>query len=337
MLPTPLRACLLAMASLLAAAGCSGGNDYEQALAAAAGGLPSVTTPELERYPSRRSLKLRVAEQRVGLGRFWALARDCGLGALVGNRNSAMGRVQADSQRLAYEQVFLARAGDCRARRELDDELAAALDQVLADKRRDLPALFWNAVVAGPEAEDLFSLSAGGPLGAEQRHTLQERNHQAVGYLAWFRSRLGDPDWQPRSSELEAALASLGAAGYGGRLLATAQARGRVLRQATQVLGGLECGDLKDLAPAAARAQERSAAVLAAGRTLAADFDRLAGPAAPAAYQDPAGGQALARYRSRYLNLETGLWAWLEQARRDHRRAWSQARRRCPGLEPPFT
>lgn len=106
---------------------------------------PAAPTP----WPSRRALMLPVTPHSVD-GLEFLQAHGCDLGALIGYRNSPLGRTQRASQRLAYEVEWLRVAAACRAA----PPWVAAL---MAEKRDDLPRLYWNATLGGDE----FRVAAG--------------------------------------------------------------------------------------------------------------------------------------------------------------------------------
>ncbi len=96
------------------------------------------------RYPPRRALELDIPRRTINVAEFFDL-HGCDMGALVGYRNSPLGRVQQASQRLGYETAWLAGAEACGA------EAAGWLAEVRMEKRQRLPALFWNATFAAAE------------------------------------------------------------------------------------------------------------------------------------------------------------------------------------------
>jgi hypothetical protein len=109
--------------------------------------------------PRKRFRLLAIAEFQIGMLDFLSL-QDCGLGELVGRRNSSLGRVMPASQLVVYELEFLDAAGDCIAslRADGEAELADRLADVAIRKRRDLPQVFWNAIFGSDEFAALFSV-----------------------------------------------------------------------------------------------------------------------------------------------------------------------------------
>jgi hypothetical protein len=114
---------------------------------------PVAPPPALARYPERRVLAVAIPERTVGLMSFFEL-HGCDMGGLVGYRNSPLGRIQSDSQRLGYEAAWLAAAEAC------DGGAEAWLTELVADKRLAFPALFWNATFAAGEMRVALGLAA---------------------------------------------------------------------------------------------------------------------------------------------------------------------------------
>lgn len=129
--------------------------------------VEAVPTPTFDpmRPPLRRALMLPIPESRVGWSEFFEL-QSCELGALVGYRNSPLGRTAPASERLAYEVAFLEAATACAqaagATSAEDESLRATLAPVLSAKRRGLKSVAWNAALAGPEMSHRLSSSSGG-------------------------------------------------------------------------------------------------------------------------------------------------------------------------------
>ncbi|MEQ8857588.1 MAG: DUF3080 family protein [Pseudomonadales bacterium] len=140
-------------------------------------------------YPSRRALTLEIPARTIDVAEFFEL-HGCDMGALVGFRNSPLGRVQSASQRLGYEVSWLAAADRCGA------DAAEWLAALGVDKRAMLPALFWNATFA----EDEFRVAlgaAGAAAPGDLADLLRGLNDSLTGVLdggfdvAAFERRLG--------------------------------------------------------------------------------------------------------------------------------------------------
>ena len=111
--------------------------------------------PERLRYPSQRQLMVDIPASRIDWVQF-AQLHSCDLGALIGARNSARGRVRQASVALAYEVEWLRLAETCSG--------FDWLDAAIAEKRAHLPVHVWNSTFAGPEMAQAMSL-AGGAIG----------------------------------------------------------------------------------------------------------------------------------------------------------------------------
>ncbi|MDZ7670968.1 MAG: DUF3080 family protein [Gammaproteobacteria bacterium] len=109
-------------------------------------------------YPQRRALELDIPRRTIDVGEFFEL-HGCDMGALVGYRNSPLGRTQGASQRLGYEAAWLAAVDACGA------DAADWLADMGAEKRRRLPALFWNATFAAAEMRTALGGAAAPPDG----------------------------------------------------------------------------------------------------------------------------------------------------------------------------
>jgi hypothetical protein len=149
--------------------------------------------------PTRRALRTDTTATSISLWEFLNL-RECDLGALVGYRNSGLGKVLAPSQRLVYEGELLALANRCVAR---DAAAAHAIGRIVDIKRAELPRHFANAVFAGPEMQAW--LGGAGPGAAGSGYAITE--------LADLAGDLGTPAFS--AQRLEQALHSLSAGTVG--------------------------------------------------------------------------------------------------------------------------
>jgi Protein of unknown function (DUF3080) len=169
----------------------------------------------LPQYPSRRDLQLPLQPLAVNLLEFLRLSR-CELQRLIGERNSSLGRVMADSQKLIYHQRFIALAEKCiRQLRDVKNEsLAAKVESARHVKVADTPAAVWNASFASQEFQQLFSVAAS-PL------TLLEAQQDAAVLVSAIETlrRLLKLSSDLSSGELEAQYAVIGSDKYLGRLL----------------------------------------------------------------------------------------------------------------------
>ncbi|MBX3706364.1 MAG: DUF3080 family protein [Pseudomonadales bacterium] len=149
----------LALAALTACARTDGAADQADYLARLARVLDTdvgaVPEPAGPAYPPRRALVHELPRDAIDVGEFIDL-HGCDMGALVGYRNSPLGRLQGASQRLGYEVAWLAALDRCGS---------AAPDWMRARARAktaQLPVLYWNALFAGDEIR--IALGASRPL-----------------------------------------------------------------------------------------------------------------------------------------------------------------------------
>jgi hypothetical protein len=133
--------------------------------------LVAVVEPAGPPWPLRRELLIEIPRSEIDAGEFIDL-HGCDMGALVGFRNSPLGRTQAASQRLGYEAAWLAAVRRCGP--STPDWLGVLADQ----KQAQLSARFWNAVFAGDE----LRIAAGAsrpPAAADLAHLLRSlRDHR---------------------------------------------------------------------------------------------------------------------------------------------------------------
>ncbi|EAQ66529.1 hypothetical protein MED121_07590 [Marinomonas sp. MED121] len=121
----------------------------------------SISAPE-KRFPQvllpSHSMKQQVLTQfDIGLIEFLSL-QQCDLGLLVGKKNSVLGKVMSDSQRLLYEISVIKALNECEPE---SSELKQKLSSVSAIKRRELAKAYANAVYNSQEADVFFSVSNG--------------------------------------------------------------------------------------------------------------------------------------------------------------------------------
>ncbi|MEM6986147.1 MAG: DUF3080 family protein [Pseudomonadota bacterium] len=107
--------------------------------------------------PARRELTVAPSDQRIGLIAFLKLY-DCSLWQVIGERNSALGKVASASQQLFMELDFLRLAPECVATLQArgEDALARSLADAHALKLDELPIRIWQATLASEEFESLW-------------------------------------------------------------------------------------------------------------------------------------------------------------------------------------
>ena len=144
--------------------------------------LPERAPLPLLPYPGASELRLSLPEHRVNLLDYLEL-RHCGLMELISQRNSSLGKLQADSLRLSHELAFIAQARACLEREKLDDpELVTVMSQVVAEKEAALPALYWNVLASSEEIRRFFSQSPSASVGdtSAALQSLQQLSHTVI-------------------------------------------------------------------------------------------------------------------------------------------------------------
>ena len=144
----------------------------------ARGPLPLLT------YPGARELRLPLPEHRVDLLDYLEL-RHCGLMELISQRNSALGKLQADSLRLNHELAFIQQARACLEEDALEDpELVKIMSKVVAEKKAALPALYWNVLANSEEIRRFFSQSPSASVGdtSAALQSLQQLSHTVIAH-----------------------------------------------------------------------------------------------------------------------------------------------------------
>lgn len=107
-------------------------------------------------YPSAGQLYQKVAPFNVNLRQFYQL-QNCELGALVAQRNTAVGKTAQPSQRFIYEDALLDALDSCRQQLPENPQLASQLTDWLTAKQAQRPALWANLVQTSEEARAAFS------------------------------------------------------------------------------------------------------------------------------------------------------------------------------------
>lgn len=114
--------------------------------------MPDVVVPSVPLPPRPGELRLEFPPSTIDSLDFLALS-GCALQVTIGKRNSSLGRMAADSQRLLLELEFLRLAPECiDQQRQLGREaLASSLETAWRDKREQLPGRIFNATLGGME------------------------------------------------------------------------------------------------------------------------------------------------------------------------------------------
>ena len=113
---------------------------------------------KLPRYPQRKALLYTLNESSINLLDFLRLSQ-CDLQRHIGERNSSLGKLQKDSQRLIYDIEFIRLAKLCIDELPADNPLRNLLEKATQNKQEQLSLLLWNATFASEEFSYLFSLS----------------------------------------------------------------------------------------------------------------------------------------------------------------------------------
>ncbi|MEY3042257.1 MAG: hypothetical protein RLZZ174_1339 [Pseudomonadota bacterium] len=119
--------------------------------------LDAPSPPPLRAWPRRRLREATLPAEKTDLLHFLSL-QACGLGAVLGERNGALGRVMQAPERLRYEVRFAAGAKACL--RGLEGAEQAELAALLARKRAGAPRVLWNATLGSDEWAALYALGA---------------------------------------------------------------------------------------------------------------------------------------------------------------------------------
>ena len=101
---------------------------------------------------------LSVPSSDLGMLDFLALS-GCELQVNIGRRNSSLGRHASASQQLLLDVEFLALAPQCIASiKDEQPDLAQTLEAAQRSKQQQLPTRLYNAILAGPEYRQFWSL-----------------------------------------------------------------------------------------------------------------------------------------------------------------------------------
>ena len=220
-----IRAGALALALLAAVlAGCSkSGPDaaFEEYLARLARTLSiapaQITAASTAPLPAPRELHLEIQPGNLDALDFLALS-GCAVQITIGKRNSSLGRLARDSQRLLLELEYLQLAPACidYQREQGENALADTLEQAWTLKRRQLPAAIFNATLGSSEYRQFWKKTPGASTdypantGSTVIASLQAINGHARRWLAG--------DFSADNQEFEVLLGEV-ATGDGGALL----------------------------------------------------------------------------------------------------------------------
>lgn len=277
--------------------------------------------------PRRRDRRIDIEPPPTINVRGFVAVQGCGLGEVIGHRNSALGRVMTHSQHLLYDLRFLRIATKCMP--ALEPDMKAKLDTVIEHKTRSLNQRVYNAVWAGAEIGALMSISKASfePVGALRSAAEVDAVTALIGPL---RQRESPGGLEERLSALRSRQAG-GAAlrqieGYRYTLAAIAERLDRVTPDAAWCeprREGLQAAFdrhyLGIVQPMAVRDDQ-------ALRGLLTAIDQLYRATTEGISPPP----VLAEYHRRFIALDgESLWARYRVALRDHARAWNRIFSAC--------
>ncbi len=141
----------------------------------------------------------------------------CAVQVTIGKRNSSLGRMARDSQRLLLELEFLQLAPECIAyqRKQGQADIADTLDTAWKLKRQQLPALIFNATLGGDEFREFWR---GGTPGADYPDTAGSQVITAMEAINALVGRWLSGDYRADNWDFEILLSQV-ATGDGGLLL----------------------------------------------------------------------------------------------------------------------
>ena len=108
--------------------------------------LPPHAEETLVAWPARRDVRFAREPESIDAAQFLEL-HTCDLGALVGARNSQLGKLQAASRELDYQVQLVRRIEECAG----FAEQPAWLADLAAARRGDMGQWFWNALFGSDE------------------------------------------------------------------------------------------------------------------------------------------------------------------------------------------
>ncbi len=133
-------------------------------------------TPVYERYPTLRDVVRDVPGINIDLFEFLQLG-ECQLQQAVAEKNRSLGKLAPSSIALKQDIEFILLSRDCIDQLD-DDDLKKALEAGLQHKRRYLSAMLWNAIFAGEEYRDFWSITA-----ATYPHVAESKTEGALNTL----------------------------------------------------------------------------------------------------------------------------------------------------------
>lgn len=196
--------------------------------------VPTIEYATLPRLPRPGQLRLQISATSLDTLDFLAL-RGCAVQATIGKRNSSLGRLARDSQRLLLELEYLQLAPQCIAdlRAREQTALADTLQLAWLAKRQQLPALIFNATLGGAEYRALWQVppTPGGYPGGTSSQVIS-----ALEAINDHTRRWLSDDYSADNRAFEILLSEI-AAGDGGALWQALDRQGSWLAAANLMLG----------------------------------------------------------------------------------------------------
>lgn len=190
------------------------------------------------RLPERRERMIEIDAMRLSLMELLVDTRRCKpLQQRVSERNSILGKVMPWSHRLAFEGELIRAIEDCITLLADDpdrEELITKLQQLAAEKREQLPAVFWNALNASEEFEYYLRFDSE-PLPVQEQALEDRRGVAALQQLARIGQSL-PAQLPPSRPELEAHFLALHQSERSSQLIHSLSRLSHTLEQATAML-----------------------------------------------------------------------------------------------------
>lgn len=197
--------------------------------------------PTVAFYPrlaDRRDRLAAVPEQNQSLLELLEL-RHCNLVTLVSERNTSLGKLAPESQRLIYELQFLPALTSCIEILEDKDEfseLKERLSEIETLKRKGFPAQLFNSFYNAPEMEQQFSL--GEPPVSPNPELLDTGAIQPLERFKILAELVSKPSWDTPefAPQLEDSYEQLYRSNFGGQWLASFALLTQTLDQTAQAI-----------------------------------------------------------------------------------------------------
>ena len=191
---------------------------------------PAIDPPRIVEF---EIAPIPIETQSIGLIDLLSVT-DCELKVNIARRNTLLAKNASPSQQLLLDLEFLRLAPTCidTLRSSGDDGLAEIIKDAFELRNRQLPARIFNAVIAGPEWQALWSL----PLSlGDYPEQSSDDEAQALNALAHRIERWLSGNWDSDDEIIELALSEL-RTGAGGSLLLAATTQQAFLAQASKLL-----------------------------------------------------------------------------------------------------